>query len=192
VKALSGAELSALIEATPERWRLLVRFVAATGLRIGEVVALRWEHMDLDRSRVLVRERRYRETVDAPKSRYGRRDVPLGRGLAAELRRHRLASPHPRETDPVFATLRGTPHRPENLLRRVLKPAAERAGVGWAGWHTLRHTCATSLFRTGANAKQVQVWLGHHSPAFTLATYVHLLADDLPDGEVMDGIVGLG
>jgi hypothetical protein len=36
-------------------------------------------------------------------------------------------------------------------------------------------------FRWGLNAKQVQVWLGHHSPAFTLATYVHLLPDDLPD-----------
>ena len=37
------------------------------------------------------------------------------------------------------------------------------------------------LFRHGLNAKQTQVWLGHHSPAFTLATYVHILPDDLPD-----------
>ena len=43
-----------------------------------------------------------------------------------------------------------------------------------------RHTCATELFRRGLNAKQVQVWLGHHSPAFTLATYVHMLSDELP------------
>jgi integrase len=47
-------------------------------------------------------------------------------------------------------------------------------------FHTLRHTCATRLFELGLNAKQVQVWLGHHSPAFTMATYVHLLSDDLP------------
>ena len=66
-------------------------------------------------------------------------------------------------------------------MNRVLKPAARRAGVPWAGFHTFRHTCATTLFRRGLNAKQVQVWLGHHSPAFTLATYVHYLADDLPD-----------
>jgi integrase len=72
-----------------------------------------------------------------------------------------------------------------------LKPAALQAGVGWAGWHTLRHTCATSLFRAGANAKQVQVWLGHHSPAFTLAVYVHLLPDDLPSAAAMDALVGL-
>ena len=46
------------------------------------------------------------------------------------------------------------------------------------------------LFRNGLNAKQVQVWLGHHSPAFTLATYVHLLADDLPDPHFLDQLTG--
>jgi len=63
----------------------------------------------------------------------------------------------------------------------VIKPAAAAAGVPWAGFHTLRHTCATRLFRAGVNAKQVQHWLGHHSPAFTLDVYVHLLDDDMPE-----------
>jgi hypothetical protein len=71
-----------------------------------------------------------------------------------------------------------------------LKPAARRAGVPWAGFHTFRHTCATLLFRHGLNAKQVQTWLGHHSPAFTLSVYVHLLADDLPDARFLDGLTG--
>ena len=53
-------------------------------------------------------------------------------------------------------------------------------------------TCATLLFRSGANAKRVQIWLGHHSPAFTLATYVHLLADDLPDPGFLDAITREG
>ena len=48
------------------------------------------------------------------------------------------------------------------------------------------------LFRHGLNAKQVQVWLGHHSPAFTLATYVHYLADDLPDASFLDDVTGSG
>jgi hypothetical protein len=47
------------------------------------------------------------------------------------------------------------------------------------------------LFRYGLNAKQVQMWLGHHSPAFTLATYVHLLPDDLPDPSFLDSVVGM-
>jgi hypothetical protein len=45
------------------------------------------------------------------------------------------------------------------------------------------------LFRHGANAKQVQAWLGHHSPAFTLATYVHLMPDDAPDPAFLDDVM---
>jgi integrase len=51
--------------------------------------------------------------------------------------------------------------------------------VPWVGFHTFRHTCASLLFAQGRNAVQVQRWLGHHSAAFTLATYVHLLDGDL-------------
>jgi hypothetical protein len=44
------------------------------------------------------------------------------------------------------------------------------------------------LLRAGWNAKQIQVWLGHHSPAFTLTVYVHLLSDDLPDPSFLDDL----
>lgn len=81
----------------------------------------------------------------------------------------------------MFAATNGSYLDSANLFGRVMKPTARKAGVGWAGFHTLRHTCATNLFRRGLNAKQVQIWMGHHSPAFTLDTYVHLLPDDLPD-----------
>ncbi len=73
----------------------------------------------------------------------------------------------------------GSPLNHSNMMRRVLRPVAEEVGAPWAGFHTLRHTCASMLFERGANAKQVQRWLGHHSPSFTLDTYVHLLDDDL-------------
>jgi integrase len=81
----------------------------------------------------------------------------------------------------VFPSATGTPIDSANLYRRVFVPAAKAAGVPWATFHTLRHTCATTLFRHGLNAKQVQGWLGHHAASFTMDTYVHLLADDLPD-----------
>src|SRR6185503_18678016 len=81
----------------------------------------------------------------------------------------------------VFPSRSGTPLLVENLRRRVLRPAAVKAGAPWAGFHTFRHTCASLLFERGANAVQVQRWLGHHSAAFTLATYVHLLGDNVGD-----------
>src|SRR5207248_11513181 len=94
----------------------------------------------------------------------------------------------PADAAPLFPSKTGGLLDSSNVFSRVLKPAARAAGVPWAGFHTLRHTCATILFRGGLNAKQVQVWLGHHSPAFTLATYVHLIADDLPDATFLDTI----
>jgi integrase len=85
----------------------------------------------------------------------------------------------------------------ENLRRRVLMPAMEEAGAPWAGFHALRHTCASMLFARGANAVQVQRWLGHHSAAFTLETYVHLLDGKLGEAldleaELSDGRPGFG
>ncbi|HEY7629301.1 MAG TPA: tyrosine-type recombinase/integrase, partial [Thermoleophilaceae bacterium] len=88
----------------------------------------------------------------------------------------------------VFSTAKGTMLDPDNLADRVLAPACQEAGVGWAGFHTFRHTVASRLFARGRNVVQVQRWLGHHSPSFTLDTYVHLLDRDL--GEPLTPIPG--
>jgi integrase len=132
-----------------------------------------------------VRRGYYRGRFAAPKSRYGRRDIPLSHRLAAELEARWLLEDDVEGL--VFPSAAGTVLDASNLMRRVLKPAARTAGVPWAGFHTFRHTCATRLFRRGVNPVQVQMWLGHHSPAFTQAVYVHLLSSNLPDGDVLEG-----
>ncbi len=68
------------------------------------------------------------------------------------------------------------------ISQRVLRVAAEEAGVPWVTCHSFRHTCASLLFSAGRNVKQVQRWLGHSSPSFTLETYVHLLDDGVGGG----------
>jgi integrase len=176
-KALTPEEYERLLAHTPESWQLLVRVLAETGLRISELVALTWRDVDLGAQRLNVRRRVYRGRVAPPKSRYGRRSVPLSHDLARALWSARRGAP---DADPVFPSTTGGRLDPGNLHARVFKPAARAAGVPWAGFHTLRHTCATELFRHGLNAKQVQVWLGHHSPAFTMSVYVHVLSDELP------------
>jgi len=113
-----------------------------------------------------------------PKSKHGRREVPLGQELVSALRERRRDSERG-EDDLVFPAANGKPLTQSNLYRDALKLAREEAGVPWVGAHTFRHTCASMLFAEGRNAVQVQRWLGHHSPAFTLATYVHLLDGDL-------------
>jgi integrase len=86
----------------------------------------------------------------------------------------------------VFPAGNGQPLRQENVRRRVLRPAAEEAGVPWAGFHAFRHTCASLLFERGKNVKQVSRWLGHHSASFTLDTYTHLLDEGVGDALDLD------
>jgi integrase len=92
----------------------------------------------------------------------------------------------------VFPSAAGGPLDTANLYRRIFKPAAARAGVDWATFHTLRHTCATLLFRNGLNPKQVQGWLGHHAASFTIDTYIHLLEDDLAPAPFFDAVTAPG
>jgi integrase len=181
VRAMSREELTTLLELIPADWRTFFRLLAATGLRVSEAVALQWRHLDLDGSAPHVKVRRaiVRGRVGPPKSRHGRREVPLEHSLVVALRERRSASEWPGDDDLVFPASNGAVMSQGNLRRRVLKPAAEEACVGWVGFHAFRHTCATLLFAEGRNAVQVQRWLGHHSAAFTLATYVHLLDGDI-------------
>jgi integrase len=205
VKALTEDELRRVLAAIPAEQRLVFEFLAQTGLRVGELRALQWGDVDLGKRRVQIRRRFYRGTFAPPKSRYGVRSIPISERMAQALGAvwsDRVKTGRaPAGTDPVFATW--VPVRPwleepagwrmldrGNLYARVLKPAAAAADVPWCGFHTFRHTCATVLFRNGLNAKQVQVWLGHHSPAFTMATYVHLLSDDLEAPDFLDRMTG--
>ena len=181
VRALTREQLAAFLELVHPRHRLMFRLLATTGLRVSELLALQWRHLRLDGSEPGVRVRRayVRGRVEPPKSKHGKRDVPLEPLLVSDLRAWRKATEWPAKEDLVFPSLRGTPLEAKNVLRRVLRPVAEKIGAPWAGFHTFRLTCASMLFERGANAVQVQRWLGHHSASFTLERYVHLLRRDL-------------
>ena len=181
VKAMSTEELATLLALIPDRHRTLFRLLAATGLRISEAIALQWHHLELDGSSPHVKVRRalVKGRWGPPKSRHGRRSVPLDAELVRALRRHRKGSDWPGADDLAFSAGNGKPLGQSNLYRDALKLPREEANLAWVGFHTFRHTCASMLFAEGRNAVQVQRWLGHHSPAFTLATYVHLLDGDL-------------
>ena len=88
----------------------------------------------------------------------------------------------------MFGSAAGTERHPSNLRRRVL-PAVEGLGLGWVGFPTFRRTCASLLFEAGKDVKQVQEWLGHAEPGFTLRTYVHLMDDGLGSADFLDRAV---
>lgn len=185
-KALTRSELALLLAAVPQGSVLLFEFMAHTGMRIGETVGLTWANLELgERPRVKVREQVYEGKRRKLKSRDGRRDIPLSAGMVERLRAHRRDT-YAGADAPVFPSKAGTPLRPSNLHRRALQPAREAAGLPWATFHTLRHTCASLLFAEGRNVKQVQEWLGHADPGFTLRTYVHLMDEGVGDAEFLD------
>jgi integrase len=179
VKALSREQLATVLALVPGRHRTLIELLAGSGLRVSEALALQRRHLALDGARPHVRVRRAfrRGRIEPPKSRHGRRDVPISRGLVDRLRGHLADLPDVPEAL-VFATLNGTALDADNLRARTIKPLMQEAGAPWAAFHTLRHTYASLHLAGGANVVQLSRALGHHSAAFTLDVYAHLL-----DGE---------
>ena len=158
----------------PERG-LLVRFAAFTGLRAGEIVALRTEAVDLLHRRVQVlasATEAYGKLQFGPSKTYQRRSVPLPQSLVDELTSH-LAGKDP--SDFVFTSSRGGPLRQSNFYARSFKPAVLRAGLPEeTRFHDLRHTYAALLIAEGAHPRAIMERLGHSSIQVTLGTYGHL------------------
>jgi integrase len=169
---------------------LVVRFLAYTGLRYGEMAALAVADFDMLRRRVQVRrsvtEVKGKLEWSTPKC-HERRSVPFPRFLTDDLAR-RMAGKG--RDDLVFAAPGGGVLRIATFRTRVFNPAvAKLRGIGEDGkpttdWprptmHDLRHTAASLSISAGANVKAVQTMLGHKSAALTLDTYADLFPDDL-------------
>jgi integrase len=182
-KAMSRAELASLMAEIPENWVLLFELLAKTGLRISEALGLEWSDIDFGKLTLRVRRQYYRGDLRQLKTHSGRRDLPLSPALAQRL----WTAQQP--DGPVFHTRDGNRLQDRNV-RRVLDAAGDRAGLEWVHFHTFRHTCASMLFESGKNIRQVATWLGHTDPGFTLQTYVHLMDGGLGSAGFLDAAVG--
>jgi integrase len=193
IRPLNSEECSAFLEASRgERFETLYVLAVHCGLREGELLALRWEDVDLEVAkpallvrRTLTRGEDGREwVVDAStKSGKGRR-VRLTRRSATALKEHRKRQLEERmrlaglwqDKNLVFPTATGSLFNPSNLRNRSFKRIKARADVREdLRFHDLRHTCATLLLGEGVNAKVVSEMLGHADVAFTLRVYSHVL-----------------
>lgn len=188
-RVLTRAELAAFFAALHPKWVPFFELLLHTGVRVSEAIGLRWEDIQLgEPSHIRVRRQVCRGRVKPPKSRYGRRNIPLSPGMVATLAERRDQWTYTRDADPLFASAGGKCLDVSNVRSRVLRPTARRARLDGVGFHTFRHTCASLLFAAGKDLKQVQHWLGHHDPAFTLSTYVHLLEGGLGDAAFFDAL----
>lgn len=169
---------------------LIVRFLAYTGLRWGELAALTVGRVDLARRRVLVAES-VTEVNGAlvwgtPKT-HERRAVPLPRFLADELRERVVG----RADDALlFTAPQGGVLQVRNFRRAVFDAAVRDVGPEGFHLHELRHTAASLAIASGADVKIVQQMLGHKTATMTLDLYGHLFPDRLNDiADRMDSAV---
>ena len=175
---LTAEEVEGLAAAIDSRFSTLVRFAAYTGLRAGEIGALRVGRLDLLRGRVLVAESvtevdRMGLVFGEPKT-YQRRSVTLPSFLREELAAH-LAGRRPEPEEFVFPSTTGGPLHHKDFYRRQFKPALVAAGLPERmRFHDLRHTCASLCIALGAHPKAIQERLGHSSITVTLDRYGHL------------------
>ena len=179
---LSHTQVTALAGAV-ERQGEVVRFLAYTGLRWGEMAALRVQDFDMLRRRVNV-SRSVTESGglvwSTPKT-WERRSVPFPAVLADELSALMVGKSR---DDLVFTDLRGGVLRVSNYRTRVFAPAVAACSKADESFpaitpHDLRHTAASLAVSAGANVKAVQRMLGHAKASMTLDVYADLFDEDL-------------
>lgn len=173
---LTMEEVRCLIAASDEPVRTIVVLAAMTGLRIGEILGLRWGRIDLTAGALRVEETCYHGHFGTPKTKASRRELPLPPFVVQALQAHRSRSSDRSVEALVFSTSRGTPLASNNLRKRQLHPACARAELAPINWHTLRHTHGTLLHEQGTPLRVAQAQLGHSHMTTTLEVYTHASA----------------
>jgi integrase len=186
---LTPAEMAKLLNTAEEAGDPLLplwELAAATGARKGELLGLQWDDIDLDTGaihirRTLVKVLGRKPVFDDPKTARSYRTVEIAAESVESLRRHRdrQAFDAARLGDAyapfglVFATSLGTALGPESVSKRF-KTALRRAELAErTRVHDLRHGCAMMLLEAGESVPTVAEYLGHASPAVTMAVYAH-------------------
>jgi len=193
----SGDVAKILDAAASERYAPVLILIAATGLRRGEALALRWDAVDLASGTLKVIATANivdgRLEISEPKSGRSRRTVPLSPATVALLKAQRVAQAQERlragelwtDTGLVFTGEFGAPVNPRAVLRAVQR-CADRVGIADATVHTLRHSAAVAWLEAGVHIKAVADLLGHSSIAITGDIYGH--ASEAATRSAVDGL----
>lgn len=165
MRILSSEEIEKLLLFTGDTYRPFLKTALFTGMRLGELLELRWGQVDFEAGVVRVLE---------GKTNAAAREIVLMPSLARVLKRHKIASQFSKETDYVFATDTGKPAHRRTVVRNGLEASLRRAKIDHLRFHDLRHTFASILIAQGLDVVFVSDQLGHSDPAVTLRVYAKM------------------
>jgi integrase len=177
-RVLEPRQMQQLLPQLPEPCRTVVLTAVLAGLRIGEILALRWNRLDFLRGSIEV-SATYSDAqgFGTPKTRSSERVIPMSSALRQVLESHRTTCTWREPEDLVFCTNKGTPLSPKNLYNRALAPACDELGLPRISWHSFRHANGTWIGEVGESVKTVQAILGHSDLETTLNIYMHAIPD---------------
>ncbi len=198
IRFLQPVEVEALLRAVPHDMLGALEYplylcAVMTGLRQGELLALKWLDVDWTAGRIRVADnypRGFTGEVDSPKSHY-LRSVPMADRLAGELERYFQRSAFRGPHDLVFCHPQTGHVLDASKLRKRFVEAIDQAGVNAITFHELRHTFGTQMAAAGAPLRAVQEWLGH-ADAKTTEIYAHYAPDSTNGAAFAERAFGAG
>jgi integrase len=173
---LTVEEIGKLLGELSDPWRTAVYVAVTTGLRVSELLALKWADMKFSLGEIRLSRGIVRQHIGEMKTEASRKPVPLDAGLADVLLNWRGRCPYNQDGDYIFASpdKHGQqPYWPTAGMEDHIRPAAVRAGIGKRlGWHTLRHTYGTLVNSQGADVATTQALMRHANASITMDRYV--------------------
>jgi integrase len=176
---LDPGEICGLLAELKGMYYVMVFVAATTGLRVSELIALRWEDCDIAAGEIRLTRGIVRQRETLMKTEASRKPAPLEPGLGDVLMRWRAQCPYNQPTDFLFASLEKAgkqPIWPNSAMEKHVRPAAIRAGIGKRiGWNTFRHSFGTQVKSQGADVATTQSLMRHANSSITMDRYVQAI-----------------
>lgn len=175
-RSFTPEEASKIIEAADYPWRAFYALMAFAGLRCSEALGIEWQHIDLSRRQLHIRQAACMGQVKAVKSHNSAADLPIPDELFVIL--HLYEFEVDSRSGLLFESPQGGPYWERSVCRTHFDPLLKRLGITHGGLHAFRHGHATNLFASGASAPVVRGMLRHGDIKTTLR-YTHVTGEDM-------------
>lgn len=177
----SPEQVRKIIENSPDSHKVLFTLVSLTGLRLGELLAIQWQHADFESELLMITQSLWHGQIVSTKTEGSVRSIPLGPVLCEILKSHFQASQYQNADDFVFCKKDGSPFHPDVVRKDLLYPILDRLGIKRipreSGFHAFRHSAGSIVQNETGNIKLVQSLLGHSNLSTTSDIYTHTFTE---------------